>query len=117
MFAEYRETTDLIVAAFGSNRLVDDLAAGDFEALRASLAKKWGPTRLGNAITRVKSVFKHGTDNGLIDKAMRYGGEFKKPDQAVLRRYRAKAGEKLFTAEEIRALIDGALVPGDEGVV
>jgi hypothetical protein len=35
MFTEYRKTTDLIVASFGANRLVDDLAADDFEALRA----------------------------------------------------------------------------------
>jgi hypothetical protein len=45
--------------------------------------------------------------NGLIEKAVRYGTEFKKPDQAVLRRHRAKAGEKLFPADDIRAPIDG----------
>src|ERR1700722_16852729 len=60
MFVEYKEITDLLVSAFGKDRLVDDLAADDFEALRAEMAKRWGPVRLGNAITRVKSVFKYG---------------------------------------------------------
>src|SRR5262245_33835387 len=42
MFTEYKEITDLIVAAFGANRPVDDLAADDFEDLRARMAKRWG---------------------------------------------------------------------------
>src|SRR5262245_51325454 len=77
MFQEYRETTDLLVATFGKTRLVDDLAADDFEKLRATMAERWGPVRLGNGITRVKSVFKYGLDNGLIEKPVRYGGEFR----------------------------------------
>jgi hypothetical protein len=98
MFADYKEVTTLLVNTFGRNRLVDDLAADDFEQLRAAMAKKWGPVRLGNAVTRVKSVFKYGTDNGLIERAVRFGTEFKKPDKAVLRRHRAKVGEKMLEA-------------------
>jgi integrase len=108
---EYREITDKLVALFGKDRLVDDLAADDFEALRADLAERWGPVRLGNGITRVKSVFKYGLDNGLIEKAIRYGGEFKKPDKAVLRRHRAQNGAKMLEADELRRLIDTAPVP------
>jgi integrase len=111
MFQEYKEITDLIVAAFGKTRLVDDLAADDFESLRATMTQRWGPVRLGNAITRVKSVFKYGVDNGLIEKAVRYGGEFKKPDKAVLRRHRAQNGEKMLEADQLRRLIDAAGVP------
>jgi integrase len=105
MFAEYKEITDLIVAAFGSMRLVDDLAADDFEKLRAEMAERWGPVRLGNAITRAKSVFKYGLDNGQIERPVRYGGEFCKPGKAVLRRHRAQIGEKMLEAEELRRLL------------
>ena len=57
MYQEYRDTTDLLVAAFDTgNRPVDDLDAGDFEALRADMAKRWGPVRLANAITRINSI-------------------------------------------------------------
>lgn len=115
MFQEYRESTDLIVAAFGTNRLVDDLAADDFEALRAQMADRWGPVRLGNASTRVKSVFKYGLDNALMERAPRYGSEFKKPDTAVLRRQRAKNGEKMLEANQLRAIVEGALVVGEDG--
>jgi integrase len=106
MFGEYRETTDLIVGTFGKTRVVDDLAADDFESLRATMAERWGPVRLGNAITRVKSVFKYALDNGLIDKPIRFGGEFRKPDKGVLRRHRATNGAKMLEAHELRRLID-----------
>jgi integrase len=103
---EYRQTTDLIVAAFGKDRLVDDLAADDFGRLREQMAERWGPVRLGNAITRVKSVFKYGLDNALSEKATRYGSGFKKPGKAVMRRYRARNGEKMLEAAELRSMLD-----------
>src|SRR5262245_10582566 len=103
-FRDYKEVTDIIVSAFGANRLVKDLAADDFATLRATMAKKWGPVRLGNGITRVKSVFKYGTDNGVIERTVRYGSEFNKPDKAVLRKHRAKQPARMFEADELRAL-------------
>jgi integrase len=106
MFGDYREMTDLIVAVFGKTRLVEDLAADDFESLRATMAERWGPVRLGNAITRVKSIFKYAFDNCLIDSPVRFGGEFRRPDKAVLRRHRATNGEKMLEARELCRLID-----------
>jgi integrase len=110
-FAEYKETTDLLVAQFGGECVVSNLTPRDFGALAATLGERWGPVRLANAITRVKSVFKFGTDNDHLDKTVKFGSEFKKPDQAVLRRHRAKGGEKMFEAEQLRTLIDAAGVP------
>ena len=56
-FGEYFEVTDLLVQEFGKDRKVHDLKPQDFEALRAVMARRWGPVRLANAVTRVKSVF------------------------------------------------------------
>jgi integrase len=106
MFADYQEITDLLVEAFGKTRPVEDLAADDFEALRARMAERWGPVRLGNAITRVKSVFKYALDNGLTDKPVRFGGEFHKPDKAVLRRHKAANGTKMLEAADLRRILD-----------
>jgi integrase len=111
MFQEYKEVNDLIVAAFGKTRLVDDLTADDFEGLRARMAERWGPVRLGNAITRVRSVFKYALDNGLLERPVRFGGEFRKPDKAVLRRHRAANGGRMLEAAELRRLLDAAPLP------
>lgn len=104
-YQEYVGTCDRIVAAFGKDRPVDDLAADDFERLRSDIADQWGPVRVGNEVTRVKSVFKYAFDNGLIDRPVRYGSEFKKPSRSVLRRHKAASGPRLFTAEEIRRIL------------
>jgi integrase len=110
-FEDYRLTTDLIVSAFGNCRPVADLAADDFEKLRATMAERWGPVRLGNTITRVKSIFKYALDNGLLDKPVRCGAQFAKPDQAVLRRHTAKRGELMLEADQLRALLREARQP------
>jgi integrase len=111
MFDEYKAVTDRLIADFGKERLVDDLAADDFGSLRADLAKRYGPTRLGNLVQMVRTVFKHGTDNGLIEKAIRYGSEFKKPSKSVMRRHRAESGKRTFEPAELRKLIEAAGVP------
>jgi integrase len=108
MFGEYKATTDRLVSTFGAKRLVDDLAASDFESLRADLAKQFGPVRLSNEVTRAKSVFKYGTDNGLIERAVRYGSEFRKPGKSVLRRHKATTGGNMMEAAEIHRLLDSA---------
>src|SRR5207249_3162659 len=62
---DYYGTCVALVAAFGKTRLVADLAADDFERLRARLADRYGAVRLGNEIQRVRSVFKFADDAGL----------------------------------------------------
>jgi len=83
-YREYRATADRLLAAFGENRRVDDLAADDFESLRADIAKTNGPVRLGNEVQRVRTVFKWAFESGLIDRPVRYGPEFKKPSKASI---------------------------------
>src|SRR5262249_39431435 len=46
-WAEYKATTDLLVANFGKQRLAADLDPDDFAKLRNKMAAKWRPHRLG----------------------------------------------------------------------
>lgn len=108
MFNEYRRSTDRLVTTFGKTRLVDDLAADDFEALRADLAKQYGPVRLGNEIQKIRTVFKYAYESGHIDSPAKYGSQFKKPGKKVLRVHRAKAGKRTFEADELRRVIAAA---------
>jgi len=107
-FAEYRLTCNRIAGSFGLNRLVMDLDASDFERLRADIAETWGPVRLGNEIQRIRMVFKYALDCKLIDAAVSFGPGFKKPSAKVLRLSRNGRGPKMFTAEEIRKMLDAA---------
>jgi integrase len=114
-WADYREACEEVVRAFGKGRLVADLGPADFASLRNRMAKKWGPHRLKKTILCVRSVFKHALENGLIGRPVRFGPDFTPPARSTLRIHRARQGAKLFTAEEVRALAQGALVVGSDG--
>src|SRR5262249_17524402 len=110
MWTDYKEITDRIVAAFGKGRVVADLRPDDFAALRAKAAKTWGVHRLSKLVQCTRSVFKYAFDTGLIPTPVRFGPGFARPSKKTLRLHRAKDGPKLFTADEIRRLIDAAHV-------
>jgi integrase len=105
---DYKAACDILITRFGKSRLVADLDPEDFAPLRGKLAKKWGPVTLGNAIQRIRVVFKFAWDNGLIDRPVRYGQGFKRPSRKTVRIDRAKKGPKLFSADEIRRLLAAA---------
>lgn len=110
-FADYYGTAEQVVEMFGKKRLIDDLASDDFGALRRQLAKRLGPVALGNEIQRIRIVFKHAYDAGLIDKPLRYGPEFKRPSKKVLRLHRAAKGPRMFHADDLRKMITSARMP------
>jgi integrase len=105
---EYHATCKLIEGSFGPDRFVDDLRVEDFQQLRSSMAKRWGPARLTNQIQRVRSVFKYAHDNELIDKPIRFGSEFKKPSAKTMRKERAKKEPRLYQPKELKALLEAA---------
>jgi integrase len=106
-----KSVCDRLVSYFGKARRVADLRPDDFSRLRAKMAQRWGPTRLGNVILQTRSVFKYALDAGLIDRPVQYGPEFRKPSAAVLRRHRAQHGERMLEAAAVRQLVDAAPVP------
>src|SRR5262249_9549067 len=88
-FHDNYESCALLIGQCGKDRLAVDLAADDFERLRAALAARYGPHRLGNTITRIRAVFKYGYEAGLLDRPIRYGPDFRGPSKKVLRLNRA----------------------------
>jgi integrase len=110
-WSDYKEACDLVVERFRKRRLVSDLRPDDFEDLRNHLAKRWGPHRLGRFIQYVRSAFKYAYDAELIDRPVRVGPGFKRPSYKTMRLHRAKGGSKLFSADEMRKMIDAAGTP------
>lgn len=115
MYGEYVLMCDLVVKQFGADRRADTLEPADFAALRETLVRRWGPVRVLNGVTRVKTIFKFGFEAGKLDRPPRYGSDFKPPSRSVIRRHRAKAGVKMFEAPELRTMIDGATVDVGNG--
>ncbi len=110
-FAELYDTCRRIGNTFGLDRVCIDVAADDFARLRKDVAKVWGVTRLGNEVQRVRQVFKFGFDNGLLDRPVCFGSEFKKPSRKTIRQNRAKNGKRLFDAAAVLSMINTASQP------
>jgi integrase len=108
MFADYLKIQNLLTNVFGISRQVESLGAPDFAKLRATMSDRWGPVRVKNCITRVKSFFKFALESDLISKLPQYGPEFKKPDKSVLRRHRAESGKKILEPADVRLLLADA---------
>jgi len=110
-FQEYHNVCKRIIDVFGKTRMVEDLAADEFERLRATMAKTLGSVSLGNEIGRVRMVFKYADDRGLIERRVRYGQGFKRPSRKTLRKAKATNGPRMFEAAELRRIIDTASQP------
>jgi hypothetical protein len=110
-FRDYFSTCKGVVKAFGKNRLVLDLAATDFQSLRAMLAKRLGPHALSREVQGVRTLFKYAFDAALVDKPVRFGPTFKRPEKRIMRAHRQKMGQRLLEAEALRVIIASADQP------
>ena len=97
-----------LVDGLGGGRLVADLAADDFEHLRAVMGRTMGATWLKVEMQRIKSVFKYAHDAGLIDHPVRFGPLFRSPSNRVIQKNRRDKGARMFEADEIRQMLDAA---------
>jgi integrase len=108
---DYKDACDLMIARFGKGRVFLDLGPSDFAALRNQLAERWGPCRLKKTIQCVRTVVKYACDAEMVDRPVRVGPTFKPPSKKTMRLHRAERGPNLFTADEVRRLIEAAGQP------
>jgi integrase len=104
----YKRACVRVVGTFGRERAVDDLRADDFAKLRQRLARVLSPSTLSVEIARVKTLFGYAYDAELIDRPIRFGATFRPPPKRILRQSRNGHGARVFSAEEIRTLLEAA---------
>ena len=63
-WADYKLITAELRKQVGKGRLVADVDAGDFAALRKRMAQRWGPHRILTLVQCVRSMFKHAWETG-----------------------------------------------------
>jgi integrase len=104
-FGELLAVGRTLAEVFG-DRSVPTLAPRDFETLRSRFPSG-SPVVLKNKLIRVRSIFRYATENGMIDKPVRFGTGLDLPSKSELRRHRGKQAVPLFTADQIRMFLDG----------
>jgi len=103
---DYRMMCDRVVAVLGKDRPVADLRPDDFARLRKAFAEGRGLVSLYDDVTRARVLFKFAADTYSIPIA--YGKKFDKPDKKSLRKARREKGPRMFQADDLRKMIDGA---------
>src|SRR5262249_3672951 len=114
-WADYKAIMGMMLDGLGKQRLITDLRPDDFGQLKNKLAKRNGPHRMCTIIQVIRCAFRFASETERIDRPMRFGPAFRRTSKKVLRLHRAKQGAKLFSAEEIRAMVQGGLVAGKDG--
>lgn len=113
-FTENYRACQLVVDVFGKNRLVSDLRPSDFEGLAYRFPKAWGPHYRAKMTQLVRSLFKYGWEQDLIERPVKLG-QFRRPAKKVFRLHRAAkaaaTGKRLFAAGDLRKLLDEAGQP------
>jgi integrase len=108
-YAALFAAAETMAKTIGRTRAVADLAPDDFRRLRAKLARTRGLVSLRNEIQRVRGIFKFAFDEGLVPAPVKYGQGFAKPKLEAVRRareaHRAEHGDRMFEADELRAVI------------
>lgn len=115
---DYVATSKLIKAEFGANTSVAGLDETDFGALLARLKRDRSLVTWGNAVARVKTIFRF-AGNTIFRrefsvspvKHVEFGNEFRKPpkkDLRLARKRKRDAGQRAFAAREVRKLLEHA---------
>jgi integrase len=114
-FNDYKAIMEMMLDGLGKQKPAAALDPQDFTALKIRLARRNGPARISTLVQVVRCAFKFAYESGALDAPTRFGPVFKRTSKKVLRLDRAKKGPKLFTAAEVRALVRGGLVVGEDG--
>lgn len=107
-FKDYRKVTSQVVEYFGKAKPLADLKPPDFDRYRNSLPVIWSPVTVNNHLRQVRVFFKYLNEIGATDTPINYTRALRDTPKRVLRKHGASVEEKLFSRDEIKALIASA---------
>ena len=112
-FADLHKICDRLISFFGPGKLVESIGPSEFQNLQFSYPASWGLRRQKREIGGTRSIFTYAVTMEKIGKA-RFG-EYKQPDKEQLNAERKtnerKHGNREFTPEQIRTILDAATIP------
>jgi integrase len=103
-FKDYHRTCKRMAQAWG-HRPIESLLPIHFQTYQATISESWNLVSVGNEITRIKTFLKWLTENGYT-KQIRTGPDFRKPSRKAVRKYTRGQGKKMYSADQIRTLLD-----------
>ena len=108
--ADYRRACDAMVEFFGRELPVNAMTRSRLRGYRDALANGVSPKTLEGRVKCARVILRFAYDEELIAQPIRFERDLKGPTQLELRRSRAQAGRRDFSAAEIRMLLENASV-------
>jgi integrase len=110
---EYVAAGQLLIDQFGEHRRADDITPEQFAELRATLSAKWGVVRVAKFVQLIRTIFRFAHyGNKKLPAPVVFGELFRKPSKKRLKQHRDEKrqanGERMFTADEIKAMLGKA---------
>jgi integrase len=103
-YDDYKRVCELLISTWGRDRSVVSLGPHDFTALRNVMARRWGPTRLGNVIQMIRGLFNWAKAERNIPLPA-YGAGFVKPSAKAVRNAKNARSLPMIAPEEIHLLL------------
>ena len=103
----YRNELEWFTKRDGS-RPVSSLDPTDFAAMNKDLKSEYLYKDHERRVATLRMAIQWAYDNGYLDVVPRYGTQFRAPGKRVYRKERAEKVDKLFSASELRKLIEAA---------
>ncbi len=104
-FDDYHDACKLIVAHLGRTVDPEQLRPVDFAGFRTEVSR-YSPSRMTKIVGITRMLMKWAFDSELIDRMPRFGPDFRGASKRKARQQKAAAGTKLFSPDDLRALMD-----------
>jgi integrase len=108
VFKDSKRTGEFLIEALGRYTTVESLTPEDFAKLRAKIGKGVGLVTLGNEIQRARVFFNFAYKNEMIERPVRMGLSFSKPNKQAVRKEKLAKPPKVFSIEELTTLYRAA---------
>ncbi len=102
---EYIRIGRQIVDHFGRNTDPEQLRPTDFASFRLAVAAKYSQSRLSKMVIICRMIFKWAFESEHLERMPRFGPDFSVATNRAKRIERASKGKKLFSLNEIKALL------------
>ncbi len=107
-WADSKRTGEFLIATLGRYTTVESLTPNDFEKLRVEISKRGGLVQLGSQIIRIRVFFNYAYKSEQIEKPVRFGLSFQKPNKKSLKKERLSKAAKVFTVDELTTIYKAA---------
>ena len=106
---DYKRKCQHLLDHFGKGRRIATLGPSDFAAYKRAMHKSgWGLKMVEGQVMQTRIILKWAYDIEAVDRPIRVGPEFKPPSKKRQRIDRLGKPRRLFSAEQIHALIEAA---------